>query len=202
MNFSAIMCLNHNNAIGWKDSNKLVFYIADELRLFKKITTESHSGKENIVIMGRNTWKSINKKPLPGRLNCIISTKYDLLNYKYRKYTNVIAFPNVETFLLFTDENADKYNSVFVIGGLSLYNIFLSNELVSTIYCTKITTPNNRGDIIMQELPLDSYRLDSIYRYKNKKAIDTQTAEHIHIDYDFCIYQKKDPTDIINISTV
>lgn len=197
MNISAIMCLNHNNAIGWKETNKLVFYIADELKLFKKITTASDSGKQNIVVMGRNTWKSINQKPLPNRLNCVISSKYKQLNYKYKKYDNFLAFENVESFLLFTDETEtiDRYETAFVIGGVSLYEIFISNGLVSTIYCTQVTTPNNRGDIIMniKNKLLDDYNLECIYRYKNKNAIDTLTSENLTIDYDFCIYKKKVP---------
>lgn len=61
---SIICCVSKNRGIG-KD-NKLLFDIPDDLKHFKKITM-GHP-----IIMGYNTYKSIGK-PLPGRLNIILS---------------------------------------------------------------------------------------------------------------------------------
>lgn len=49
---------------------------------FAKITSSAPDGSMNTVVMGRNTWESIPAKfkPLPRRLNIVISTnkQYEL----------------------------------------------------------------------------------------------------------------------------
>src|ERR1700744_3593236 len=48
-----------NNAIPWR--------IADDMKSFKSITMG------NPIVMGRKTWDSFPKKPLPGRTNIVIT---------------------------------------------------------------------------------------------------------------------------------
>lgn len=55
--------IGFNGGIPWK--------LPSDLRMFRKITT---SGLEkNAIIMGRKTFESIGKKPLPHRTNIVIS---------------------------------------------------------------------------------------------------------------------------------
>ena len=62
-----IACVNHVNGIGYK--NNLLYSIPSELSIFKKITTHSNKGnRSNIVVMGKNTFRSLNNKPLKNRL--------------------------------------------------------------------------------------------------------------------------------------
>tara|TARA_B100001094_G_C17974909_1_gene692291 strand:- start:61 stop:705 length:645 start_codon:yes stop_codon:yes gene_type:complete len=62
--------IGKNGKIPWK--------IKEDMKLFRKITTNTDGGeqKKNIVIMGRTTWESIPEKfrPLPNRINIILST--------------------------------------------------------------------------------------------------------------------------------
>lgn len=62
---SIISCVAKNRGIG--KNNKLLFYIPEDLKNFKKITM-GHP-----IIMGYNTFKSIGR-PLPGRLNIVLSS--------------------------------------------------------------------------------------------------------------------------------
>lgn len=48
--------------------NKIPWSCKTDMQFFKKATTG------NIVIMGRNTFESLNSKPLPNRVNIVIST--------------------------------------------------------------------------------------------------------------------------------
>lgn len=59
----------HNHVIG-KDG-KIPWYLPEDFAFFKRFTY----GKP--VIMGRNTWTSLPKKPLPGRRNLILSRSLD-----------------------------------------------------------------------------------------------------------------------------
>ena len=51
--------IGKNGAIPWR--------IADDLKRFKQLTLGKH------VIMGRKTWDSLPKKPLPGRDNIVVT---------------------------------------------------------------------------------------------------------------------------------
>jgi dihydrofolate reductase len=66
---SLVVAASRNGVIG-KDGG-LPWHISSDLKLFKQITL----GKP--VIMGRKTWDSLPRKPLPGRRNIVISRKTD-----------------------------------------------------------------------------------------------------------------------------
>lgn len=64
-NLSIIVAIAQNNAIG-KD-NDLLWHISDDLKRFKALTS-GHT-----VIMGRNTWRSLPRRPLPKRRNIVLT---------------------------------------------------------------------------------------------------------------------------------
>lgn len=60
-----IAAMDENRLIG--NGNDIPWYIPEDFRHFKQ-TTAGHP-----IIMGRNTWDSLPKKPLPNRTNIVIS---------------------------------------------------------------------------------------------------------------------------------
>ena len=60
-----IVAIAENGAIGMK--NSLLWHIPEDLRRFKRITM-GHN-----LIMGRKTWYSLPRRPLPGRLNIVMT---------------------------------------------------------------------------------------------------------------------------------
>ena len=99
-----------------------------DLKRFKDITSNK------VVIMGSNTWKSLNQKPLPNRTNVVLTSSHE------HKSTNSTIFVNSLESLL---ELLENYNStdVFIIGGASLINQLLPH--IKVIY---LTTSNNEYD--------------------------------------------------------
>ena len=67
MEIHLIWAQDKNGGIG-KDG-KLPWHISEDLINFKKITSN------NTIIMGRKTWESLPKKPLPNRRNIVLSSK-------------------------------------------------------------------------------------------------------------------------------
>lgn len=65
---SAIVAADEKWGIG-KDG-KLLVSIPEDLKRFKAIT------KHNVVVMGRKTWESLPNKPLPDRVNLVITNSY------------------------------------------------------------------------------------------------------------------------------
>ena len=69
MRINIIAAVAENLAIGYK--NRLLYWLPDDLKRFKKLTT-GHP-----VVMGRKTWESLPKRPLPGRQNIVMTNNPD-----------------------------------------------------------------------------------------------------------------------------
>tara|TARA_B110001469_G_C9641809_1_gene322939 strand:- start:1942 stop:3306 length:1365 start_codon:yes stop_codon:yes gene_type:complete len=110
-----------------------------DLQYFKNITSNtSNSDKQNIVVMGYNTWESIGKKPLNNRKNVVI-TKNHHTNFKINDYQLTI-----DNFVEWYNLNKNKYNDVYIIGGQQIYDDFMKNyrEFILKIYITNVETEN------------------------------------------------------------
>ena len=66
MKISAIVAMDSQNGIGI--NNQLPWHLPNDLKFFKSVTI----GKP--IIMGRKTFESLGR-PLPGRLNVVISSQ-------------------------------------------------------------------------------------------------------------------------------
>lgn len=65
-NLAVIMAVGRDGALGI--NNGLIWQLPGDLPRFKQLT------KGHAVIMGRNTWLSLPKRPLPGRRNIVITS--------------------------------------------------------------------------------------------------------------------------------
>ena len=115
-------------AIG-KD-NKLLFEIPDDLKRFKKLTSN------NTVIMGRETLLSIGK-PLPNRLNIILSRNKEYLKELEQQYSpSVLLTANSIQEAIDKAKKEDK--EIFIIGGASVYKQAILDNIVDKFYLTVI----------------------------------------------------------------
>ena len=71
MRVSAVVAASENGVIGREGG--LPWHVSSDLKLFKEITL----GKP--VIMGRRTWESLPRQPLPGRRNIVITRRADFV---------------------------------------------------------------------------------------------------------------------------
>lgn len=102
-----------NGGIGYQ--NKLPWdNIQGDLPRFKQLTT----GK--VIIMGRNTWESLPKKPLPNRINVVV-TKQDITGI-----TTITGLPETDTMGL---------HDAWLIGGAKLINT--SWHLIEEVHLTR-----------------------------------------------------------------
>lgn len=92
-----------NNAIPWR--------IADDMKRFKAITM----GKP--IIMGRKTWDSFPKKPLPGRTNIVITR-----DVNWRADGAVVA-RSLDDAL--AKARSEQSGEIAVIGGAEIYRLAL-----------------------------------------------------------------------------
>ena len=121
MKIKLIAAVDRNFAIGKRGS--LLFKIPEDLKLFKRLTTG------HIVLMGRKTFESLGCKPLPDRVNIVISTtkKFD--------DDGVITFESLTTAVEYSKLNyPDK--DLYVVGGGRVYEESLkyADEFILTRY--------------------------------------------------------------------
>lgn len=115
---SIIVAVSDDWGIGWE--NNLLFHIPEDLKRFKRLTI----GK--CVIMGKKTWESLPKKPLPGRKNIVLTDIPDeCIDCSVTAYS-------VEDAL----SKCDRNEEVFIIGGGSVYRQFL--PVTDRLYITHV----------------------------------------------------------------
>ena len=104
-------------------NGSLLFKIPEDLRLFKQLTAG------NIVLMGRKTFESIGCRPLPDRINIVISSTKNYEN------DGAITFDNLETVVECSEQHfPDK--DLYIIGGGQIYEqgIKYADEVILTKY--------------------------------------------------------------------
>jgi dihydrofolate reductase len=136
MIISIIVAVAENGAIG-KD-NQLLWHLPGDLKLFKKLTT-GHA-----VIMGRKTWESLSVKPLPGRLNVVLSSNpgYDA--------PGAVVVQDTEEAIRVCDEQSE----VFIIGGASVYAMFLPRA--HRLYITRVHR-SYEADVFFPSVAMDEW---------------------------------------------
>jgi dihydrofolate reductase len=112
-----IAAMAENGVIG-KD-NRMPWSLKEDLARFRELTQGSP------CIMGRKTWESLPKKPLPGRPNIIVSK------------TMTAAPPGAEVFpsLSAAIEHCAASEKIFIIGGEAIYKqaLPLANKIELTL---------------------------------------------------------------------
>jgi dihydrofolate reductase len=113
-----------NGVIG--RNGDLPWRLSSDLKLFKRLTL----GKP--VIMGRKTWDSLPKKPLPGRLNLVLSRD---LNFEPEGAVACETF--TEAFQIGREHAAEEgEEEVCVIGGVALFELALPKA--QRLYLTEV----------------------------------------------------------------
>jgi dihydrofolate reductase len=123
--FSLILASMFDGGIGI--DNEIPWYVPEEFKKFKEITSEvQNTNKINAIVMGRNTWESLPKRPLPNRVNIIISND---MSYK-TPYRNVIVLHSLMAVIMYCN-SYDYIENIFIIGGASIYNQILFSDYFS-----------------------------------------------------------------------
>lgn len=120
-NLSLVVAIAQNRAIG-KD-NQLLWHLSDDLKHFKALTS-GHT-----IVMGRKTYESFPRRPLPNRYHIVLSSSFHL-NDEHVK--TVVSLQDALDALPEKDE-------AFVIGGGQIYRMFLP-------YCSKAYVTEVKAD--------------------------------------------------------
>ncbi|WP_025909353.1 dihydrofolate reductase [Priestia flexa] len=167
MPISLIVAAGENNEIG--ANNQLLCKLKGDLQYFKEKTNGS------IIIMGRKTHESIGKL-LPNRTNIILTSD---ANYELKGGEDGYIYNSFED--LINEYNRYSEGEVFVIGGESLYELFL--PVADTVYLTRIHNTFKNADTYFPKIKELEWKITE----RQVKYED----ENNDFDYTFLTYKRR-----------
>ena len=138
LSINVIVAYSNNFVIG--NNNDIPWLYKEDLKYFQNITTLTNNNyKKNVVIMGYNTYLSLNSKKLKNRVNIVITTKElqnDNDNDLY--FVDSLGTAIEESKRMLLNNIIEK---IFIIGGESIYTYFFKSyyyRFLDKIYITRI----------------------------------------------------------------
>ena len=195
MEYNIIVSHSKNNVIG--NNNYLPWSLPSDIQYFKKITSEKEFNKPNIVLMGFNTWSSIPciYKPLSNRINIILSrNNHNRINeneylYVVKSHSDFLELCNTRL--------KNKYNKIFIIGGKSIYQYYLSHPNLNRVYVTYIKKDID-GNVVFPNLinKERNFILESCSEYQKENDLEYQyriykKTDSMHSEYQYLSLCKK-----------
>ena len=161
---SAIVAVDENFGIGF--NGDLLEHIPEDLKHFKELTS-GHN-----VVMGRKTWDSLPKKPLPNRHNLVITKDPSIY-----ELTNEVWFYTLRQIEVLMLKN--KNMNYFIIGGGQIYEKLL--PICDKVYLTKIMVSHENVDTYFPNIEL----------MDNWKCIEqSEIKQYNDISYQFKTYSR------------
>ncbi len=122
-----IVAMDLDHGIG--KNGTLPWQFKADLAYFKRVTTAPLvPGKTNGIVMGRKTWESLPKKPLPNRVHVVL-TRSDL------KLDGAKVFSSLDSVL---KEISSEVGALFVIGGGQVFKKAIHHPHCQRILVTQI----------------------------------------------------------------
>jgi glycine hydroxymethyltransferase len=140
MEIVVIAAVAENGVIG--NGAKIPWHIAEDFERFKKLT------KGHAVIMGRKTFESLSVRPLPNRLNIVLSSCEGYVA------EGAVIKDSFEGALDF----CKNYEKIFVIGGAGVYKQGL--KIADRLELTRVNG-NYDGDVYFPEVDYSKWKLMS-----------------------------------------
>jgi len=181
-----IVAISRNRCIG--KGNDLPWHIPNDLKHFKAMTTAEtdayvDTGLKGIVIMGRKTFESMGSKPLPKRVNFIVTTQMDYAQQKgLEGLKDVHVVHNLDDALTHAANVAHglKFETIWVIGGERVFKRAMM--FTDRIELTVVDTDIEDGDAFYPEIPED---------FELTQESESFTDEKSGLNYKFMTYMVK-----------
>lgn len=153
MEFNIIAAIDDKCGIG--KNGGIPWNLPADRRHFASVTTGSPpKGKQNAVIMGRVTWESLPRRPLPNRLNVVVSSQ-DV------QTADVLTAKSLDEALAQLSRRSDIHQ-IWVIGGERLYAEAIRHQLFRECVLTHVPGDHEcdrhfkpYGDLRIVSMPTD-----------------------------------------------
>lgn len=147
-----IVAMLTSGIIGNKGAKELLWHIPEELKFFKEQT------KGQVVVFGKNTFLSLPKRPLPDRINVVLTDE------------KIEGLPEEVVQVFSIEELNEKYQDYIVCGGGSVYDVLAPyvDELIATTIIGK-EFEELHGDLKFTAFDKDIYRIVELETIKETK---------------------------------
>jgi len=149
MRISFIVAADENNAIG--KGNKLPWKLQKDMKFFKEITMSKP------IVMGRKTFESFGSKPLPGRLNIVVTRDPDFVAPK-----GVLVYNNLTKAIYRMNEEPGEEG--FVIGGGEIYQQAMKHA--DRIYLTRVHCKIEDADTFFPKIDMEEFHVTGSQRHE------------------------------------
>ncbi len=129
-----------NGAIG-RDGD-IPWFLPEDLKTFQRETLGG------AIIMGRATWVSLPKKPLPKRYNIVVSSQPDAADMVVQSVADAVQLAY-----------AEGYHRVYGIGGFGIYSEML--PLADRLLISEVDMDVPDADTFFPDVDLSEWRLAS-----------------------------------------
>lgn len=160
----AIVAVASDWAIGRQGD--LLCHLPADMKHFKEVTMG------NSIVMGRKTFESFPRRPLPGRQNIVITRNADW------QYSGVTVVHSLEDAIA-----AAETDTVFIIGGAQVYEQAL--PLVDVLHLTQIHARWADADVYFPALIMDEWQEVS----REHHVSDHRNA----YEFDFITLKRREP---------
>jgi dihydrofolate reductase len=159
---SIIVAVSEDWGIG--KNNDLLWHLPDDLKRFKKLT----SG--NTILMGKKTWESLPRRPLPNRINIVLTDNRE------DKFEGAVTAFSIDDAI----SKCNKEDEIFIIGGGSIYRQFM--PIADKLYITHVHS-KTPADIYFPEIDPAVWKVS-----ESEECTDT---EKYPVPYTYKIYLRK-----------
>ena len=118
--YNLIACVNQKGLLG--QENDLYATSSNDLHYFSQVTKGHSLPKQNILIMGYNTWLSLPKKPLSERYTIVVTKNHA------HCLSDVCHKNSLEKAFAHCKEIQSDYGEVFVIGGAMGFDFMIGDD--------------------------------------------------------------------------
>jgi dihydrofolate reductase len=146
-----VLAMSDNGVIGSKGG--IPWHISDDLRRFKTLTM----GKP--ILMGRRTWQSLPRRPLPGRTNIVITRDRTFVA------VGALVAGSLEEAL---DKAQTDDQEVMIVGGADIYRLAL--PLATRVYLTEVHA-EFAGDVFLEKFGPEGWQEISREEGANKDGL-------------------------------
>ena len=145
--------------------------IPEDLEYFKQLTLD------HVVVMGRNTFESLGSKPLPNRMNYVVTSTGENIEFRYANL-RVGTMQHVINWLV---QHITRTEKIWIIGGTGVYEHFA--PYAQYIYATHIEKEICSADAFFPETSLNTYVIEEFR--------DRMWSEEEQCWYRFMVYKNE-----------
>lgn len=149
LRLNMIVAMTRERGIGFHGD--IPWHYSSDLKRFRRLTSDCP------IIMGRKTWESLPVRPLPGRLNIVLTR--DVTNIVPQLPGMIVVESPDEALEIITNTGTIRTrgdrrieNIAWVIGGQAIYELFINSPFLENIDCT-IVPDAVKCDTFFPEIP-------------------------------------------------